>query len=396
MGVSVAAEELFQEETLHLISELEADSTSADLVRTISRLRSAGHPQERIHHAVEQVRLRRKARTKFAEFSSHMLFTEAGLEQATRLSVAAHHAGRFSELGVTSIADLGCGIGADSMAFASLGLTVFAVERDPLTAAIASYNLAPFDNAQVTCADATSVDVSRWEALWLDPARRERGNRLNDPEDYSPRLDFAIELARSRPSGIKLAPGMDRNLIPGDAEAQWVSVGGDVVEMVLWFGAARQKGISRSALVISGSVAHRMGAAADSPDADVVHLGEYLYEPDGAVIRARLIGDLARTLDGGMIDPTIAYITAANYQPTPFAQCFAVEAVMPATVKEISRWVNRENIGTIEIKKRGVDADPAELRKKLPLSGENSRTLFLTRINGKKKAISTQRIDTRS
>ena len=394
--MSFAAEELFQEETLNLISELEADSTSADLVKTISRLRNAGHPPERIHHAIEQVRLRRKARTKFAEFSSHMLFTEAGLEQATRLSVAAHHAGRFSALGVKSIADLGCGIGADSMAFASLGLTVFAVESDPLTAAIASYNLAPFDNAKVTCADATNVDVRESEALWLDPARREGGYRLHDPEDYSPGLDFAIEIARSRPSGIKLAPGMDRDLIPGDAEAQWVSVGGDVVEMVLWFGAARQDGITRSALVITGSVAHKMDAAADSPDADVVDLGEYLYEPDGAVIRARLIGDLARTLGGGMIDPTIAYISASSYQPTPFAQCFAVEGVMPATIKEISKWVARQNIGTVEIKKRGVDVDPAELRKKLPLSGENSRTLFLTRINGKKKAIATRRMDTRS
>ena len=88
MGVDPSGEELFQPDTLALIEQLEADHTPEDLVRTISRLRSAGHPQQRVHHAVEQVRLRRKARAKCGEFASSMLFTENGLEQATRLSVA--------------------------------------------------------------------------------------------------------------------------------------------------------------------------------------------------------------------------------------------------------------------------------------------------------------------
>ena len=395
MEVSTSPEELFQPETLRLIDELEADSTPSDIVRTISRLRAAGHPQERIHHALEQVRLRRKARTKFGEFSAQMLFTEHGLEQATRLGVAAHHAGRFRAAGINSVADVGCGIGADAMACASLGIRVLAVEKDPLTAAVASYNLSPFDNAQVLCGDGMSVDLSGWDGVWLDPARREGASRLHDPSDYSPRLDDAIALAQMRPSGIKLAPGMDRDLIPDTVEAQWVSDGGEVVEMVWWFGELKKEGVSRSALVISESGAHTMEAPADSPDAEVAELGQYLYEPDGAVIRARLIGDLVRSLQGGMLDPSIAYFSSADYHPTPFAQCFEVEQVLPAKIKELSRWAKEHEVGTLEIKKRGIDIDPAELRRKLPLRGESSKTLILTRVAGKKVAIATKRVGTR-
>jgi len=96
-----------------------------------------------------------------------------------------------------------------------------------------------------------------------------------------------------------------------------------------------------------------------------------------------------------MIDPSIAYFSSADYHPTPFAQCFEVEQVLPAKVKELSRWAKEHEVGTLEIKKRGIDVDPAELRRKLPLRGESSKTLILTRVAGKKVAIATKRVGTR-
>ena len=70
-----------------------------------------------------------------------MIFTPDGLEQATRLEVAAQHAQRFRAAGVRHVLDLGCGIGADAMALAGLDLQVTAVDADELTAAIAGVNL---------------------------------------------------------------------------------------------------------------------------------------------------------------------------------------------------------------------------------------------------------------
>ncbi|MCU1575587.1 MAG: SAM-dependent methyltransferase, partial [Leifsonia sp.] len=43
-------------------------------------------------------------------------------------------------------------------------------------------------------------------------------------------------------------------------------------------------------------------------------------------------------------------------------------------------------------KKRGVDVDPATLRKRLSLSGRESATLVLTRVNGRHSALLVERI----
>ena len=383
---------LLHRDTLALADQLGEMDTVPDMVKLVSDLKKAGHPQERIHHAVEQVRLRRKARAKLGPFAERMLFTEAGLEQATRLQVAAHHAGRFQQAGFAHVADLGCGLGIDSMAIAALGIDVTAVERDELTAALATYNLAPFDNALVIHQDALDVDLTGVHGIWLDPARRSEGRRLNDPSQWSPTLTEAFSLATKLPTGIKLAPGIDRDLLPRDAEWQWVSVDGETVEVVVWTGSLAGPGVGRSALVISGNTAHELTSPSDSEDEPIGDLGAYLFEPDGAIIRARLIGDLARQLGGRMVSSDIAYITADSPHHSPFASGFRIHQVLPYKFADLKKWVREEGIGVVEIKKRGVDVDPAALRKSLPLKGPNEATVIITRVGGKRVALIASRL----
>jgi SAM-dependent methyltransferase len=383
---------LLSPDGLQLLDEVGDLDTGADIVRTVSRLRAAGHDGALVAAVLEQARLRSRARPKFGDFADRMLFTPAGLEQATRLRVAALHAGRFAEAGIDVVADLGCGIGADALAIAALDLGVVAVDRDELTAAVAAFNLAPFPSARVELGNAEDTALAGVGAVWLDPARRDGVTRLKDPGDWSPSLDWAFDLAGRLPAGIKLGPGIDRDLIPDDVEAQWISVDREVVELVLWSGPLARDGIRRSALVLSGGGVAELSAPADSPDAEVGALGEYLLEPDGAVIRARLIGDLARRVDGRMLDPTIAWITGDDPAPTPFGQTFRVLERFPLDVKTLKRELSARGIGTLEIKKRGVDIDPAQFRTRLGLSGAGSATLVLTRVAGARAAILVERV----
>jgi hypothetical protein len=383
---------LLSPEGLRLLDEVGELEQSADVVRTVSRLRAAGHDGGLVAAVLEQARLRSRARAKFGDFADRMLFTPAGLEQATRLRVAALHAGRFADAGFDVVADLGCGIGADAMAIAALDLGVVAVERDELTAAVAAFNLAPFPSARVELGAAEDADLAGVGAVWLDPARRDGATRLSDPGDWSPSLDWSFDLATRLPAGIKLGPGIDRDLIPETSEAQWVSVDREVVELVLWSGPLARPGIRRAAVVLGAGGISELSAPADSPDAQTGDLGEYLIEPDGAVIRARLIGDLARGLHGRMLDPTIAWITADEPPATPFGQSFRVLERMPLDVKTLKRELAARDIGTLEIKKRGVDIDPAEFRRKLSLAGDASATLVLTRIAGSRTAILVERV----
>ena len=384
--------ELLSPEGLRLLDSLPPYETSHDALKSVADLRKAGHSPARVAAVLSQSRLRARAASKFGPFAERMLFTEAGLEQATRLKVAALHAGRFQRAGLTSIADLGCGIGADALAIAALDIAVMAVEKDEVTAALAAFNLAPWSNARVEHADATEVDLAGIDGIYLDPARRDGARRLNNPSDWTPSLDFAFDLASRYPTGIKLGPGIDRDLIPEEAEAQWVSVDHDVVELGLWFGALARPGIRRAALVITAAGSFELTAAEDSEDAEVGALGEYIYEPDGSVIRARLIGDLARQLDARMLSDSIAYLTSDTAVPTPFATCFRVIDSFPYDEKRLKKELATRGIGTLEIKKRGIDVDPAQLRKKLSLKGKASATVILTRVAGRHTALLCERV----
>lgn len=388
--------ELLAPDGLRLLDSLPPHDPSADVLRAVDLLRKAGHSPALVAAVLSQSKLRFKAQSKFGPFAAQMLFTEAGLEQATRLRVAALHAGRFATAGCTTIADLGSGIGGDALAIAALDLRVTAVELDEVTAAIATFNLAPWPNATVIHADVTTVDLQGFDGVYLDPARRTSGHsntsRITNPLDYSPSLDFAFDIAGRLPTGIKLGPGINRDLIPPHAEAQWVSVNHDVVELGLWFAGLARPGIRRSALVIGDHGTAELSSEADSPDAVTGTLGAFLYEPDGAVIRARLIGDLARLIDATMLSDGIAYLTSDTAVNTPFASCFRVDMVLPFNEKALKRELASRGIGTLEIKKRGVDVDPAQLRKKLALSGNASATLFITRIAGRHSAILAERM----
>jgi SAM-dependent methyltransferase len=392
---SAELRELLTAEAITLLDSLPTYSSSTDVLKTVSELRKAGHSPSLVASVLTQAKLRAKATTKFGEFAQRMLFTEAGLEQATRLPVAALHAGRYVRAGLTRVADLGCGIGADALALAGAGISVTAVDTDEVTAAIAAYNLSPFPEAVVHHGTAEDTSLENVDAVYLDPARRTSGHsntqRLTKSEDYSPSLDFSFGLSGKLPTGIKLGPGFDRDLIPDHCEAQWVSVNGDVVELGLWFGSLARPGITRSALLLTTHGMHELTAAADAPDAEIAEIGDYLYEPDGAVIRARLIGDLARSIGAHMLDEHIAYMSSNTAVQTPFASTFRVEQVFALDVKVLAKELATRGIGSLEIKKRGVDIDPAEFRKKLSLKGTKSATLFLTRVGERRMAVLAHR-----
>ena len=223
-----------------LLAKVAKVDAKADVVSLVSKLRAEGHNPLLVAAVLTQAKLRRRAQAKFGEFADRMILTEPGLEQASRLSVAALHAGRFRAAGITDVADLGCGIGAESLALASLDIQVHAREIDEVTAAVATYNLAPFDNAEVQQADVTEINLDAFGGLFFDPARRELGGpareraaRKFDPMAFSPSFDFVMQSAAKKPTGVKFGPGHPHEGIPDEAEAQWVSVGGDLVELGL-------------------------------------------------------------------------------------------------------------------------------------------------------------------
>ncbi|KUN73132.1 methyltransferase [Streptomyces canus] len=354
----------------------------ADELAVATRLRR-GHPAGLVSATLGQARLRQRAAAKFgAEDAERMFFTPNGVEQSTRASVAAYRAERLRALGVTSVADLCCGIGGDAIALARAGIRVLAVDRDPLTAAAARANADALGLAgliDVREADVTEVDTAAYDAVFVDPARRGGRGRIFDPEAYSPPLSWAVRAALKAPhAALKVAPGIPHEAVPAEAEAEWISDGGDVKEAVLWFGTA--PGAVRATLLPGPRSLLGRGL----PDPEVRSVGRYLYEPDGAVIRAHLVAEAAEELDGGLIDPTIAYVTADALRATPYATAYEITDQLPFNVKKLKALLREREVGILTVKKRGSAVEPEELRRKaLPKpQGPHSLTVFLTRVAG--------------
>lgn len=360
-----------------------------------SGLRDRGVDPDLVAAVMTQSRLRTRARSKFGVFADEMLFTQAGLEQATRLQVAARHARRYAAAGVRKVADLGCGIGSDAMALAGLEVPVLAVEQDEITATIAAVNLRAFEAVTVRQGDALAVDLTAEgvDAVYADPARRtRRGTRVFDPRSYSPDLDTLLAIRHEIPAlGLKVGPGIPYRALPSQAHAQWVSVDGDVVEAGLWFGPLAPEGSGRSALLLDAEGAHLLSRPGDADAAaaraDSGPLSSYLYEPDGAVIRAGLVAPLAEGLGGTLVDPSIAYITTTAERPTPFASGFRVLDSFDFGLKRLRAYLRDRDVGRVTIKKRGTAVVPDQLRQQLGLKGTQEATIVLTRLAGKQSVV---------
>ena len=367
-----------------------------DAISLGEKLRAQGHPPHLVAAALTQSRLRARARGKFGPFAAGMLFTPEGLEQATRLSVAARHAQRFTSAGVNRVADLGCGIGSDSMALATFDREVVAVERDDVTAAVATMNLRHWPDAVLRCEDAMTTDLTGIGGAFVDPARRTAaGKRLLDPQHGSPPLSFVLDLARRLPAlGLKTAPGIPHHLVPDGAEAQWVSVGGDVVEAALWFGLTARDGVRRAALVIppdgDETTAPTEVTDVGLTDPDVGDVGSVLYEPDGAVIRSGLVGQVAVAVEGRLVDRSIAYVTSDRVVRTPLASAYMVEDVFGFQLKRLRTWLRDRDVGRLTIKKRGTAVEPDQLRGQLRLAGDSEATIVLTRVAGRQSVLAVR------
>jgi hypothetical protein len=382
-----------------LLEELDY-SSDTDVLKLVARLRKAGHDPLTVAAVLTQAKLRRRAAAKFGDFANRMLFTEAGLEQASRLKVAALHAGRFRNAGISQVADLGCGIGAEAMAMAALDLEVRAFEIDEVTAAVATYNLAPFENVTVELADVQKLDLGQFESLFFDPARRDlkgakkaSAKRIFDPANYSPNFEFCMDAARKKPAGVKLGPGHDHRHIPKDAEAQWVSIDGDLVELGLWFGSVKREGVVRSALLIDSNGHHEINSLESaSSNAPVGELAKYIYEPDNSLIRSRLISDFAKPLGLQIISPDIAYLTSDEKISSPWVRGFEIIDNLVFDRKQLKAYVKKNGIGILEIKKRGSDISPEDLRRELSPKGEGAATLIVTRVDDAHRVLVTQPI----
>ncbi len=361
----------------------------AGLLSALTRLRRRVSPAQ-ASALVSMARLRRRAEKKFGDRARKMFFDDAGLQQASPTAVARYTARRYAH--VSQCVDLGCGLGGDSIALAETGARVLAVDRSPLAVALMQANARAVGLQDAILPVRADVIAPAWEVSvgWADPARRTGDRRVFHPHALLPPLSALLDLQRHGMTdlGIKLMPGLPHEAVPPGAEAEWISLDGELKEAVLWFGALVEQ-VGRRATVLPAGVTLWALAA----QAAVRPPGDFLYEPDPAVIRAGAVSDLACGFGWWQLDADIAYLSGNELVATPFARVWRILEQHPFDLKWLNRRLRAMEAQVEAVKKRGSPIEPEPFRRRLYRQpGGRSVVVVLTRVVNRPWMLITERL----
>lgn len=359
-----------------------------------ARLRKE-HSPERTALLLDQRELRQRAREKF-DHAADMWFTRVALEQATDQWTAAYKAERFAKY--PTACDVCTGIGGDLLALAA-ATQATGIDASEVAVLLAKANLIASDRqAEVTLGEAAPAFVAQFDAWHADPDRRSTGRRTSSVELHSPDLATLEAMLQENPNAaIKLAPaGAAPDEWQQRAELEWISRDRECRQQVAWFGDLAHHPGKRSATRLDkqGNV---LGNFTGHPDAPLLmgeRIGEWLYEPDPAVLAADLHGALAKSLDLAAAGTKVAYFTSQHDVKHPLLTRFRVVDQLPsAQVKAVAAYLRERNVGRLEIKHRGLKLDPELFRKQLKLRGDNEAVVIVFPLRGKPIAVIAERED---
>ncbi|MEV0711727.1 class I SAM-dependent methyltransferase [Nocardia aurea] len=327
---------------------------------------------------VDTVRLRRRAARKLLD-ARQWLFTDDAMQQATPTLVARQRARRLAG---RAVHDVTCSIGAELVELARTCPSVIGSDLDDVRLAMAANNLSATPTTAGRAVLLLRADALRpvtvGTVVVADPARRTEGRRTNDPAALQPPLPDLLSAYAGRDLAVKCAPGLDFDRLDWAGEIEVVSLDGAVREACLWSPGLTDTGVTRRASVLSSS-----GAVFELTDADTDEIperppGEWIIDPDGAVVRAGLVRHYAARYGLWQLDPRIAYLTGDSVPAG--MRGFRVIDRMELREKTLRKELVRRDCGALEILVRGVDVDPDALRQRLKLRGAQPYTLVITRI----------------
>ncbi|MDX2039077.1 MAG: class I SAM-dependent methyltransferase [Isosphaeraceae bacterium] len=352
-----------------------------------------GRSAEIVAAAMRIAESRRRGRSKFSR-AGEMWFDAVGLEQATSEVVANHKAERFRN---ALVVDLCCGIGGDSRALAGVG-HVLSIDVDEGMVRRTRWNAGVYGVAERLAPFRSSAEefpIPPDAYVHIDPDRRARGRfRAKSIVDYAPSLDFLLALpSKVKAGAIKLGPAGDFDLhFDSPAyELEVVSLSGECKEATLWFG--RVANARRRATVLpAGATISDRDLPESSLRAEVSELGAWVLEPDPALIRAGLLDGFARAHAARRFAEGVDLLTSDQPIDSPFLVAFQVEESIPLDLKRLRRIIDDKGLSQLEIKTRGVDLAPDDLRRRLKTQGGRSGTLILVGGGGRSIAIIARRV----
>ena len=347
-----------------------------------------------IRAMAEQLACRQKAAKKLPTLSKHnLLYTPLALEQSSGERTAAYKASFMS--GKRAI-DVSGGLGVDTMFLARTFQEVVYCERDPLLCAVVEHNLKVSGVANVQVRNGESISLlaeypdNSFDWIFVDPARREEGRRSIALEAASPDVvaSHDLLLRHAQRVCIKASPALEisglKKLLPALHTIIVVSVDRECKEILLLLERAYPAcgPVQVKAVCLNGDseeITEVAGGNGDVPRVVAAAEKKYLYEPDPAIIKARLSAVLARDSGLQFVNKSVDYLTAdLKIEAFPGRRFRVVESV-PFKPKSFRAFLERHAIAGASIQRRDFPLSAEELRKKYRLVESERAFLFFTK-----------------
>ncbi|MCL7412424.1 MAG: trimethylguanosine synthase [ANME-2 cluster archaeon] len=298
-------------------------------------------------------------RIRSPKFSKPVYTCGEGLRFATPEIVASYRAGRL-RCGV--LADISCGIGGQTICFAEECGRVYGVDIDGERLECARRNARVYgvDNITFIEGDALSPQVVEQvvdaDIIFSDPARPATED-VRQTDSLRPGIPMVLEAYRDVTDSFafEAPPQMPPERIDFDCEREYLSLDGQLNRLTLYFGPLKR--CERSAVVLKGDMYYRLksgeAAPAGIPEADEPL--PYAFEPDPAVMKAELLGELAAGLNIPMglvkIDARRNLLTSESNSDSPlFKNRYRLLDRVNIDCKLINRSLKKNGVGKAVIR----------------------------------------------
>ena len=382
---------LTSEEALQAIAEACAETEGSHIsAKDLMRIRKR-FSLEKTQQIASQFKLRQRAVTRFPQ-AAEMLFTDRSLKQATDAAIAQFKAKLIRELDsdVQHVTDLCCGMGGDLQALAN-HFSVTGVDQDPEICAIAQHNASLHSHSTVeTIVEDVAQLQLKTDWVHIDPDRRHDGRRHTDINALQPGIETLQQLidqvgSTLRGVSIKIAPA---STIPKIWHARcqlfWIQSRNECRQQLAVFTTKNMRWNHRTALAIDKDGTSKWEYTASNTE--LLDSGEvplkgsadrFLYEPKPAILAGQLAPSWAASHHLQYIHSGVAYFTSDFSREVAGGTCYEILEELPFDLKQIKRHLKKHDIGRLEIKKRGIDLTPEQLRKDLKPKGNNGATLII-------------------
>ncbi|MCX6177882.1 MAG: class I SAM-dependent methyltransferase [Chlorobiales bacterium] len=351
------------------------------------------HKDIPVRAIAEQLACRQKAAKKLPNFFRHnLLYTPLALEQASGELTAQY---KTSLMSGKRMIDLSGGLGADSMFLSRVFQEVVYCERDALLCALFQHNLKKSGITNVQVKNADSIDLLAsypddfFDWIYVDPARREQGRRSIGLESASPDVVAGHDtfLRKARRICVKASPALEvtglKKLLPSLQSIIVVSVDSECKEILLLLDRSSnlQQPLMVKAICLSSASEVEVEVIGNSDVEKTIasSLKKYFYEPDAAIIKAKLTSKLAGDFGFEFMNKTVDYLTSDMMVETFPGKTFRMIECILYKPKTFKAFLKRHDIVGASIQRRDFPLSPEELRKQYRLLESDRAFLFFSR-----------------